>query len=136
ADDNCGIARRVDCGGCTAPETCGAVEPNRCGCSSHASLRCYLDDYWWYDGCGQPEEIHTDCDYHCGYYGCYPCMYCWTIGARVCGPGAVCSGMECLWECRYTGDIHEGQNCTMNYLVEDCGASGQCCTTGGCVPCK
>ncbi len=34
-----------------------------CGCKEHASKQCINEDVYWFDSCGNKEEIAQDCDY-------------------------------------------------------------------------
>lgn len=52
--DGCGRS----CGTCLDGAVC---EEGRCVCASRASLGCHQDNLWWFDSCGAPEEVHTDC---------------------------------------------------------------------------
>lgn len=42
--------------GCTA---------NQCICINHTTLSCYNNDVYWYDSCGNREEIKEDCSHRC-----------------------------------------------------------------------
>jgi len=102
--------------GCSTDADCtgGKVCRNSvCVCASHASAGCYLDDLWWFDSCGEPEEQIVDCPNGCENDSCKDCTP--DCGTRECGPDPVC-GTSC-------GDCDAG---------EDCNQEGQCVPE--CVP--
>jgi len=72
---NAGTAES-QCVGCTEDEHCrtGATCENYvCTCSTHSSQACYSGDVYWFDSCGEAEEISMDC-----------------------GEGEICQDAECI----------------------------------------
>lgn len=49
----------VEAGGCESGLTCTL---GTCQCTNHASSACYGGDVYWYNGCGERQEIRTDCN--------------------------------------------------------------------------
>jgi len=176
AADNCGNTRTVDCGTCTAPDTCtdnhcgctpvtceeagaecgllfdecdsfiycGDCTPpetcndstNTCECESHATSACYLNNRYWYDACGNREELREICDYKCEADACIPCVIC-TRYDQTCAELTGGCTSECLSECQTNGDISGGSMCTEWVLADDCGARGLCCDDFfGCGVCR
>lgn len=54
----------VNCGSCYSDEHCvnGICRDE---CESHDERRCYKDDVYWYDSCGDREEKYESCDDYC-----------------------------------------------------------------------
>jgi hypothetical protein len=111
--NNCG--QPVNCGGCSAPDVCGAVTANRCGCSdpSACSGRCGTIT----DGCGQQQN--------CG--GC--------PGGQACN-GTVCQCSDpgaCNGKCGILTDgCGQVQNCGGCNPPDTCNGGGP--NICGCVP--
>jgi len=101
---------------CTGNEICsnGQCVTN---CTSHNYQSCYNDDVYWYDSCGNKEEMSDDCgddgwlnDYQCsGDYvqrkwadrgcsanSCYE-TFSWLNYQNCSATGQTCSGGTCVW---------------------------------------
>jgi len=116
AGDECSDYNCEAVTGCQTDADCtgGKVCVNSvCVCASRDSAGCHLDDLWWFDSCGTPEEQIVDCPNGCENDSCRDCTP--VCGTRVCGPDPVC-GTSC-------GDCDPG---------DDCDQDGQCVPE--CVP--
>jgi len=100
-DDGCGGS----CGDCLGGSVC---QDFTCVCTSHASTGCHQGDVWWFDSCGNPEEIQEECEHGCQGGACGPCV-------------ADCTGKDC-------GDDGCGGSCG------DCDPGMTCDPDGQCVP--
>ena len=116
-DDGCGGT----CGSCTGEQTC---EQGQCVCASHASQACHQGDVWWFDGCGDAEEMAVSCENGCTDGTCDDCQP--DCPGRECGPDG-CGG-TCAPGCG------EGQTC--NEDTGQCGCEPDCagreCGPDGC----
>jgi hypothetical protein len=142
AADGCGGA----CPACAGERRASApagVEPP---CRPHATRRCLDDDAWWFDGCGQPEQLIGVCPAYC-WRG--ECVDCWPAcddracgadprcGLRCgeCGPGAACVQGRCVPD---GGDPCLGRECGPGADGRSCGACEgayrRCDEDGRCVP--
>lgn len=101
------------CGACTAGSVCS---DGSCVCTPRAFTGCHQGDLWWFDSCGNPEEIDTVCEYGCAGGVCSPCVP--NCQGLDCGLDPVC-GEEC-------GTCPGGEECTDGACV------GQSCTEIGC----
>ncbi len=131
--DGCGSW--LFCGDCIPPESCNS-STNLCECASHDHSDCYLDDRYWYDACGNLEEIREACGFKCVDDACVECVVC-TYNDLTCAELTGGCTSECLSQCQYTGETHGGDLCTAWELLEDCSAGGLCCDAiSGCVSCR
>ena len=111
-DDGCGGT----CGSCTGEQTC---EQGQCVCASHASQACHQGDVWWFDGCGDAEEVAVPCDYGCTNGSCDDCQP--DCSGRECGPDPIC-GTSC-------GTCGENASCdgTGQCVCDHQECAGVCC---------
>jgi len=115
--DGCGGS----CGTCPGAETCS--EAGRCTCTSHASTGCWQGDVWWFDGCGEAEELSVECLFGCVGDQCTQCEP--DCSGRECGPDPLC-GQPC-------GACGAHEQCEVNgtcVCVPDC--VGRQCGADGC----
>lgn len=52
---------------CTGGRVCSGGD---CVCLSHDHTDCYLDELYWFDSCGNPEELYQECLYGCSGGAC------------------------------------------------------------------
>lgn len=74
-----------------------------CTCQSHATKECQQGDVWWFDSCGQPEELDEVCGHGCTEGSCDSCEP--DCDGKDCGPDG-CGGF-CLPGCNDGEMCHE-----------------------------
>ncbi len=89
---------------------------------SHDSAKCRQGDLWWYDSCGNPEEVKEFCPGLCDVGKCVD------VCGDECGLGDTgCNGDLQRWYCGEAGD---GDTCK-DKLYETCDG-GTACQAGAC----
>ena len=110
------------------------------GCTSHDSYACYDGDLYWYDSCGNIEEIRTPCDYDTCIDGvcCHPDVgdFCYS-GSNACVNTygtTQCNGICIGWTPKQAGTWC-GAICYYNpyyYCIDKCCSSSGGCSTSYC----
>ena len=101
-------------------------------CDSHDEQRCYDDDLYWYDGCGDRETKIEDCPYGCGSPGIgqpYQCL------EEDCSDDCSAGATECYGTAGYKtcGDYDITDSCLEWSSTSTYCDSGETCSGGECV---
>ena len=107
----------LNCGTCSSGQTCSNGICTT-ACTSHYEKRCYSDDVYWYNSCGNREGREENCD-----------------------SDERCHDGECERDCKnkdekecYNGDVWWYDSCGDRYRkYDDCGDTEKC-YDGECVP--
>ena len=93
SQDTCSWTARESCGEQSADigssigfhkDTFCSDKKLSCDCASHHHKACYKEDVYWFDSCGNPEDIAEDCDYASG-----------TLCKAVDEANAKCNSVDC-----------------------------------------
>ena len=124
AVDVCGQNRTTNCGMCTAPETCGAVDPNQCDCPDDAAVCAVIGVE-----CGMADvagQCNNKASVNCG--GCQPNAMC-SANTCVCEPGFTPDG---LGNCEDVDECGDGtDNCDVNAMCMNTPGSFECMCNPG-----
>ena len=135
---------------CGTGQTCAA---GVCRCAAHSSKQCVGSDLYWYNSCGQREDLAQSCgvdsptsNYKCngswvqretiqkGCSGgaCYA-NSAWNNSANCAASGKVCSNADCVAIC--TNECAAGAKQCLGNGVQTCAMSGGCLGWGAAVAC-
>lgn len=111
----CGSYDGCDCGSCTDCES-NCNSSGQCDVLTHQTTGCYNGDLWWYDSCGNREDM---------YYDCPSCEIC---SGNTCNPEDK-AGIGC-----HNDDVYWKDTCgTWTSKKEECDYG---CSGGECLPCS
>ncbi len=111
-DDGCG--KTIDCGICPSGQTCSA---GKCvtNCTGRAAKKCDSGNLYWYNSCGQKEELAQNCGKD-ELTDNYQCSSAW-IQRQTTKRG--CANNVCYQNIEWSN-------------TQNCAASGQVCANGAC----
>src|SRR6185503_972264 len=123
APDNCNLSRTASCGACVAPQSCGAVTANVCGCISETNAafcsrlgkNCGMVSGT--DNCMMPRTVAS-------------CGMC--TAPQTCGGGGTANVCACAPENDAQFCTRLGKNCGMLTGTDNCGAARSVTSCGMC----